>query len=118
VSGATFAKKPPNLPSSEDELARLAVSQVELVIVASADCGSCTSWCIHDAIELERRGKPAIVLVTSAFLSLAAAEAKAFGLQSLRIVEIPHPLGGADIEIVGKYGEQAVRGVTALFAAK
>ena len=118
VAGATFAQKPPNLATSEEELARLAQANVQLVVVASADCGSCTSWCIHDAIALERRGKPAIVLVTTAFLALARKEATAYGMPELRIVEIPHPLGGASAVEVGRYAQQAVAGIEQLFAVR
>lgn len=118
VAGATFAQKPPNIATSEEELARLAARDVQLVVVASADCGSCTSWCVHDAIALERRGKPAIVLVTTAFLSLARKEANAYGMPTLRIVEIPHPLGGASAVDVGRYAQQGVAGIEQLFAVR
>jgi len=118
VEGANFAQKPPNLPSAEASLASLSSAAVELVVVASADCGSCTSWCIHDAIELERRGKPAMVLVTTAFLALARAEAAAYGMPKLRIVEIPHPLGGALEADVARYAEQAVRSIELLLGRR
>src|SRR3546814_4244795 len=36
-----------------DELA-----QCDAVINAYGDCGSCTSWCIHDGVKLEKRGVP------------------------------------------------------------
>jgi hypothetical protein len=109
-----WALKSPPVPTSEEELGKLAVPEVSLVIVASADCGSCTSWCVHDAIALEKRGKPAIVISTEAFLPLARAEAAAYGVPDLRIVSIPHPLAGvSDAELEGR-AARAAAGIKAL----
>ena len=38
-----------------------------LVLTGAADCGSCTAYSVHDAIELESRGRPTIVLTTALF---------------------------------------------------
>jgi len=57
---------------------------------------SCTSWSVHDAIELQKKGKPTVTLCQSIFMELARTEAKFFGIAKLPLVEIPHhPSGGA-----------------------
>lgn len=107
-----WAQKPPNLATTEEELERLVDSDAAVVIVASADCGSCTSWCVHDAIVLERRGKPAIVLATEHFLDLAHAEAKAYGVPDLHIVSVPHPLADVSVAEIARYAERATQGIS------
>src|ERR1700756_3525902 len=34
------------------------------VVTAMADCGSCTSWSLHDAVTLEEKGVPSVLLCT------------------------------------------------------
>jgi hypothetical protein len=115
VGKAQWNLKPPNLPTLEEELAALEKGPVQLILVASADCGSCTSWCVHDAVVLEKRGKPVMVLATESFLKMARAEAAAYGVPDLRIIPIPHPLGDADAERVKRYAEQAVKTIAGYF---
>lgn len=43
---------------------------------------------------LEELGIPTVLVCTDAFVPLAKAEAAALGLPNMRIVSIPHPLGG------------------------
>ena len=114
---AQWALKPPNLPTLEEELSALSKGPAQMIIVASADCGSCTSWCIHDAVVLEKRGKPVLVLATEAFLKMARAEAAAYGVPDLRVIPIPHPLGDADLATVERYAAQAVKTIAGLFSA-
>ena len=47
---------------------------------------------MHDAVELERRGVPAAVIVTDAFLHEADLQRTALGAELLAPVVIPHPL--------------------------
>jgi hypothetical protein len=51
---------------------------------------------LRDTVELERRGIPAVALVTQPFLGIARSQAAALGLQSARVVGIEHPLDGLD----------------------
>src|SRR3546814_11162389 len=76
-----------------DELA-----QCDAVINAYGDCGSCTSWFIHEGVTLEKRGVPTATVNSDAFVVLGQQEAVALGLPGLPIVTVPHPMGdvGAD----------------------
>jgi hypothetical protein len=49
--------------------------------------------------ELRKRGLVAAVICSDPFLKLAQAQARVFGVPDLRLVVIPHPLGG--IELAG-----------------
>jgi hypothetical protein len=62
------------------------------VIGATGDCGSCTSWLIHDLIEIERQGVPAVALVAKTFVDDARQTAYVMGLPDLAIVEMPQGL--------------------------
>jgi hypothetical protein len=86
----------------------------DLVIIASGDCGSCTSYVIHDAVELEKRRTPTISVCTSEFLALGRVEAEALNMPYLAILEIPHPLGGLKIEAVRAKADGAIDELMAL----
>jgi hypothetical protein len=75
-----------------DELARTC----QAAIVALGDCGSCTSWCIHDAVELDRRGIPSVAFVAEPFVELARHEARGLAVPDLNMVILPYPMGGVD----------------------
>ena len=57
-----------------------------------ADCGSCTSWSLHDAVVLEGKGIPSVLLCTDEFAPLARAESVAKGMGGLPLAVIPHPI--------------------------
>jgi hypothetical protein len=84
----------------------------DAVVNAHGDCGSCTSWCVHDSVELERRGIPVATINTSEFAALGRFEAIALGMPSLAIVTIAHPIGSLSEAIARERGRTAVPGVT------
>jgi hypothetical protein len=69
------------------------VEACDAVVNAYGDCGSCTSWCVHDSVTLERRGVPCATINTREFVMLGQSEAIALGLPGLPIVVVPHPIG-------------------------
>jgi len=56
----------------------------DCVIASTGDCGSCTSWLIHDVIEIEKKGTPAVALVTHPFTEDAETTAEIFGMPQVR----------------------------------
>jgi len=94
-----FYEKPsPGVGASAELLDQIA-AECDVVMVGSADCGSCTSWCCHDAVELENRGLSAMVLCTAAFQPLAEMQTAALGRPNLARLEVPHPLGGSTADV-------------------
>jgi hypothetical protein len=83
-----FYGKYPAAPRFLDEAAGASTA----VIGATADCGSCTSWLIHDLIEIERRGVPAVALVAQTFVADARQSANVFGLPDLAMAVLPRGL--------------------------
>ncbi len=85
-------KKPAGAPATLNQLKRAA--SAELTILALADCGSCTSWVVLDAIRLEEMGVPTICIVSEHFTPFARELSSTYGLDDLRFLEIEHPIAG------------------------
>ncbi len=47
---------------------------------------------MHDAIEFEKRGIPAAVIITQAFRNAAVFQFKSKGMEGHAYVEMPHPV--------------------------
>ncbi|MFI5612016.1 UGSC family (seleno)protein [Amycolatopsis sp. NPDC051903] len=64
----------------------------DIVLTAIGDCGSCTSSCVNDGIQMELRGLPAAVIVTTEFEREATLQKRAHGMDELQPVVITHPI--------------------------
>lgn len=53
---------------------------------------------MHDSIELEERGVPAVAIHTTVFMNSADAHAKAYGRPDFESVAIQHPISGRPVE--------------------
>ena len=100
-------------PCTPAVFARL-VGECDVVLTGAADCGSCTSWSVHDMIQLERAGVPAVVATTTQFVDLTRRVAMGFGLPDARIAVFPHPLGGTDHDTILTWADAGVPEVIAL----
>jgi hypothetical protein len=100
-------------PCTPEVFARL-VDECDVVLTGSADCGSCTSWSVHDTVQLERAGLPAVVATTTHFVDLTRRVAAGFGLAEARIAVFPHPLGGTDEATIHAWADAATPEVAAL----
>ena len=47
---------------------------------------------VHDAIEFEKRGIPAAVIITQAFRNAALFQFKSKGMEGHAYIEMPHPV--------------------------
>ena len=83
------------IPVAEDIFDRL-LAEADVVITGAADCGSCTAYSVHDAIQLEKAGKPAVVVTTTKFEPIAVTLSESQGLADTRRLVLPHPIGGTD----------------------
>lgn len=106
------SKAIPSSAAPDDVYARL-VERCDAVLFASADCGSCTSWGIHDTAELEKRGVPAICLVAHPFVPMADAQSVALEYPDLRRVVFEGPIAGMDEATVQGKGRAIVDDVIA-----
>lgn len=87
---AVYGEKGAAVPVPAEFLAEL--ESCSAVLTGMADCGSCTSWSLHDAVTLEGKGVPSVLLCTDEFAPLARAESVAKGMGGLPLAVIPHPL--------------------------
>lgn len=67
-------------------------SQIDAAIVGLANCGSCTSWTIHDALWAARKNIPTVAVATRHFEDLAGNLARRGGRSGLRRFILPYPL--------------------------
>src|ERR1700729_2343927 len=79
-------------PATDAQLGQ--VRGCDVVLVGTAECGSCTSWCVHDCAELERLGTPSVLIGTTTFEALARYEAETFGYGAMPFVLLEHPISG------------------------
>lgn len=91
---ATVSRRKDKSPIPADSLATQLHDRCDAVVNAYGDCGSCTSWCVYDSVDLERRGTPTATVNSDEFVTLGQAEARALGLPGLPLVTVPHPMGG------------------------
>jgi hypothetical protein len=84
----------PAEPELLDELAQ----GYEFVVTGVGACGSCTSGCVRDAVDLEARGIPTVAIHTEVFMNSAIAHTAAFGRPDLRFVSVEHPIAAVSDE--------------------
>ena len=68
------------------------LATVDVAIVGLANCGSCTSWTIKDAVAALATGAPTIAVATRQFEQLAHTLAGLYGRSGLRLQVLPYPL--------------------------
>lgn len=99
VGEVIYRRKISSSPAAPAEMLN-ELAGCDAVINAYGDCGSCTSWCIHDGVTLEKRGIPTATVNSDAFVVLGQMEAVALGVPGLPIVMVPHPMGDVSAEVV------------------
>ena len=123
-TGATLAlvvKKGPGgrsanaaIPCAPDVFA-LVVESADIVITGAADCGSCSAYSVSDTIQLERAGRPTVVVTTTHFERLVDALSASGGLPSIRKLVLDHPIGGADRRILEQRARDGTEQLVQLF---
>jgi hypothetical protein len=59
-------------------------------------------------VQCEQRGRPTVVFTTTKFEHLTRTIAASYGVPGLRIVVVPHPLGGTDEATIRQWADAAV----------
>lgn len=102
------------IPLSPDIFERLR-AEADVVITGAADCGSCTAYSVHDAIELEKVGLPTVVVTTTRFEPIAVTMSANLGLAEVRRLVLPHPIGGTDQPTLHRWADAAADSLISLF---
>ena len=71
---------------------------------------------VHDAVEFEKRGIPATVILTQIFKNAAMHQFKSRGMEGHPLIELPHPISNltrTEMRVVTlKFVDQLVRQLT------
>jgi hypothetical protein len=102
------------IPCAPDIFERV-LAQADLVITGSADCGSCTAYSVYDTIELEKAGRPCVVVTTTQFATIAATMSANFGLPDARTLVLDHPIGGTPAATLEAWADAAAERLVELF---
>lgn len=95
-------------PIPADSIADQLHSQCDAVVNAYGDCGSCTSWCVYDSIDLEKKGTPVATINSDEFVKLGQSEAQSLGMPGLPLVTVTHPMGDLEEPEVLARAESAI----------
>lgn len=68
------------------------LASIDVAVIGLANCGSCTSWTIHDALVAAGRCLPTVAVATAHFEDLARNLARRGGRSGLRVHILPYPL--------------------------
>lgn len=94
-----YRKDNASIPMPTDSMAVMAASS-DAVVHGVADCGSCITWGLHDLIQFEKLGTPAVNVITSGFSVAAKARARTLNMQEHPVVTVQHPLANrTDAEV-------------------
>jgi hypothetical protein len=89
------------------ELIAQIAEESDIALTAIGDCGSCTSCCVNDAVQLEQAGVPTAVIVTSEFEHEAQLQREARGMAALRPVVVTHPISSLTLEQLDQRAAEA-----------
>jgi hypothetical protein len=106
VAGPVIRKSAPKDRLAEEELR--ALSSCVAVIQCFGDCGTSTSMSVADAVEIERRGIPAVTAFSAAFADAARNQSCGRGMPDLRLVKIPHPMHTASRDQVRERADAVI----------
>jgi hypothetical protein len=82
-----------------------------IVLNGVGHCGSSTSWSVHDTVELERRGRPTVTVLSQEFADTGHEIAARQGLRNLAVAVLPHPVGAATRELVERKADGILESV-------
>jgi hypothetical protein len=91
----------------EPAAARELAGRSHAVIAAIGDCGACSACSLHDAIQFERLGVPATVLITDVFLRTVASFSRTLGADGYHSVVLPHPVSSRSRERLSRLVHEA-----------
>jgi len=80
----------------KDELLAQIVSEVDIVITAVGDCGSCSAATVADGILFERAGIPTVSITSDSFAMSGQAMADVQGFPGFQFAMVEHPMASLD----------------------
>ena len=93
------------------------IDKCDLVIMANGDCGACSTSGIVNAIELEKRGIPAMLVATPPFTEAVKTSASLRGMPAIKWAIVDHPVASLMADGLRLRAVEAVRQFPALMLA-
>jgi hypothetical protein len=93
------------------------VGRCDAVIMANGDCGACSTSGIANAIEIEKRGIPAVLISTTPFVQAVTATAALRGMPDVRWAVVDHPIGSLEAADLARRAKAAAPQVAELLLA-
>lgn len=84
------------------------IHKCDAVLLANGDCGSCSSSGIANAIELEKRGIPTLLVSTAPFYGVVKTMSELRGMPAIKWAVVDHPIGSLTEEELKKRAFAAV----------
>ena len=76
------------------------------------------SCSMHDVVELEDRGVPAVALHTHTFMNSAVTHARAYGRPDLHSLSVPAPIANAGRDAVRQKAEGVIDAIVAVLTGR
>jgi hypothetical protein len=92
----------------KEELREQIVSEVDVVITAVGDCGSCSAATVADGIAFERAGIPTVSICSDSFAMSGRAMADVQGFPGFDFVMVEHPVASLDSALIRGRADQAL----------
>lgn len=99
-----YGSKEPLAEKAEPEVIER-LRDCDVVVLASAECGGCTSWVCQDYITLEKMGVPCMLIATDRFEGLARSVLTRGGITKPHLAIPRHPVSG----ITGEQAQDKIR---------
>ncbi|NKQ58580.1 hypothetical protein HFP15_37620 [Amycolatopsis sp. K13G38] len=105
------------LPVTDEQLEELA-GRCDAVITGVGDCGSCSASAVADGVAFERRGIPAAVICSDAFIVTANAMAEVRDAKGYRYTTTAHPVAVLTPDEVRERAEEAIEDIVAILTGR
>ena len=92
------------------------LEQCDAVILANGDCGACSTSGIANAIEMEKKGIPAVLVSTTPFIDAVITTTKMSNMPSIEWAIVDHPIGSLDEDAVRQRAKTRRRADTRPYA--
>lgn len=113
----TIHRRKSNTAIPADSIATYLDDQCDAVVNAYGDCGSCTSWCVYDSVDLEKQGTPVATINSEEFVRLGQSESRSLGMPGLPLVTVPHPMGDIKEAVVRERARNALPEIVRVLTA-
>jgi len=72
------------------------LDKCDAVILANGDCGACSTSGIANAIEIEKKGIPAVLVSTTPFIDAVTTTTRMSNMPAIEWAIVDHPIGSLD----------------------